>query len=87
MTIDKETRLNSKTLLIASIVADLLDIAIIGQTPGVGHLLDFPVFVMHFMAGGPRAAFTLLEAIPGIGFLPIFSWFAWKYHTTGRYAE
>jgi hypothetical protein len=79
--------LNSNTLLTFSIIADVLDIAIIGQTPGIGHILDLPVFIMHFMAGGPKAAFTLLEAIPGIGFLPIFSWFAWKYHKTGRYGE
>lgn len=77
--------MNSKLLLGVSIAADLLDFAVIGQIPGLGHLLDLPVFILHFWAGGPKALFVLAELIPVVGVLPIFSFFAWKYHSTGHY--
>lgn len=79
--------MNSKLLLGASVTADLLDCFLIGQIPGLGHILDLPVFILHFMAGGPKALLTLAEAIPAVGFLPVFSYFAWRYHKTGSYGD
>lgn len=77
--------INSKLLLAASIAADILDFAGIGQIPGLGHLLDVPIFILHFLAGGPKALPVLLELIPFVGVLPIFTYFAWRYDQTGRY--
>jgi hypothetical protein len=56
-----------------SIARDLLDLLIVGQLPGVGALLDLPLIIMHFDYAGPAAAVTLLEAIPVVGLLPIFT--------------
>lgn len=77
---------NPQFLFAASIVADILDFAVIGQVPGIGHLLDVPVFILHFLAGGPKALLTLLELIPFVGSLPIFSYLAWRYKSKGEYA-
>lgn len=77
--------MNSKALLATSVFADFLDFGVIGQIPGVGHFLDIPVFIMHFLAGGPKAAMVLLEVLPGVGFMPIYTYFAWKYHKNGVY--
>ena len=75
----------SRMLLTLSIIADILDIFVVGQIPGLSHIIDVPIILLHFLAGGPRAFLTILEALPLAGFLPIFSWFAWRYHRTGRY--
>lgn len=62
-----------KQVIIASIVADILDIFVIGQIPGVSWFIDIPVIVMHVAYAGPSGYSTLLELIPGIGTLPIFT--------------
>ena len=77
--------INPKLLLAVSVIADILDFTGIGQIPGLSHLLDVPVIILHFLAGGPKALLLLLELVPFIGFIPIFSYFAWRYKTTGKY--
>jgi hypothetical protein len=79
--------MNSKALLTASVVADVIDMFLVTQIPGLSHVLDFPVFMMHFKAGGWKAAGTLWEAVPMVGCLPVFSFYAWKYHKTGVYGD
>lgn len=60
-------------LITASIVADVLDIFVIGQIPGVSWFIDIPVIVMHVAFAGPGGLSTLLELIPGVGTIPIFT--------------
>jgi hypothetical protein len=60
-------------------VRDFLDIIVIGQIPGLNWLLDLPLFIMHLNYAGPRAFFTLLEAIPGVGLIPIWTIAAMSY--------
>jgi hypothetical protein len=60
-------------------IRDFLDIIVIGQIPGINWLLDLPVLIMHLNYAGPVALFTLLEAIPGLGFLPIWTIAAMSY--------
>jgi hypothetical protein len=62
-----------KNLIIASLVADALDIALVGQIPGLSYFIDLPVIAMHVIYAGPGGLATLLELVPVVGTLPIFT--------------
>lgn len=60
-------------LLAISIASDLLDLFVLGQAPGIGWVLDAPMFFFHFVFAGPIALLTVPEIIPGIGTIPAFT--------------
>jgi len=61
-------RISFRTLLIASIAGDVLDLFDAGLP-----ILDLPVTILHFMFAGPIAALTLTEYIPIVGMLPLYT--------------
>ena len=77
--------MDSRSLLVLSVIADILDLLVIGNIPGLSWFIDIPLILLHFAAGGPAALVALLEAIPLVGLVPIFTWLAWRYHNTGVY--
>jgi hypothetical protein len=62
-----------KHLLIASLIADALDFAVIGQMPGLSWFIDIPLIAMHVAYAGPAGFSTLLELVPVVGTLPLFT--------------
>lgn len=62
-----------KDLITASIIADVLDIFVIGQIPGLSWFVDIPVIIMHVSFAGSAGFSTLLELVPGVGTLPVFT--------------
>ena len=68
-----------KTLLIASLIADLLDLLLVGQVPGLSYFIDGPLIAMHVAFAGPAGLATLLELVPVIGTLPLFTIAAMRY--------
>lgn len=60
-------------LIIVSIVADVLDVIVLGQIPGLSWFIDIPVICMHLAFAGPKGWTTLTELIPVVGTLPIFT--------------
>jgi hypothetical protein len=62
-----------KTLLIASLIADLLDLLVIGQIPGLSYLIDGPLIAMHVAFAGPAGLATAFELVPIVGTIPIFT--------------
>lgn len=75
--------ISKKTLIMASIVADAVDVLLlVGISPGPWSVItEAPVSVMHFMYAGPRAVAVLTEFIPFAGFLPIYTIAALLYPT------
>lgn len=62
--------MSKKFLLYASIFVDILDFT------GIGHFLyffDIILIVMHFVYAGPKAIAGILDMIPVVGFLPVFT--------------
>ena len=68
-----------QTLLAASLLADVLDLFVVGQIPGLSWFIDIPIIAMHVAYSGPAGLTTLLELIPGIGTLPVFTMMAIKH--------
>lgn len=71
--------MSKKTLLAVSVFSDVLDLAIVGQIPGLNLLIDLPVVAMHVYYAGPKGLWTLLELLPGVGFVPVFTMAAMSY--------
>jgi hypothetical protein len=46
---------------------------VIGLIPGLGYIAGIPLMVIHFNYAGKRALMCLLEALPMVGCLPIFT--------------
>lgn len=67
-------RISFKTLLIASVVGDILDLFTLSLP-----VFDLPITVLHFMYAGPLAIATLTEYIPVIGGLPLYTVAAFLY--------
>lgn len=59
-----------------SIIADVLDLTVVGHFL---YPLDILVIVVHLIYGGPRALIGILDMIPGVGLLPIYSILAFTY--------
>ncbi|GAB3957216.1 hypothetical protein GCM10028805_49280 [Spirosoma harenae] len=60
----------------ASIIADLLDFT------GVGHFFyvaDIIVIVLHMLHAGPKALLGILDMIPGVGLIPVFTFLSLSY--------
>jgi hypothetical protein len=71
--------MTKKTLITCSIIRDALNWLLVGQIPGVCQLLDVPLLIMHYKYAGPQASWTLLELIPMVGLIPIFTIAACNY--------
>jgi bacteriorhodopsin len=56
-----------------SLVADALGILVIGQIPVLSWVIDIPVIIMHLAYAGPVGLGTLLELVPVVGILPVFT--------------
>jgi len=65
--------MSRKTLLVTSLIADVLDILVIGQVPGLSWIIDLPLIVMHVAYAGPSGFSTLVELVPVVGTLPLFT--------------
>ena len=67
----------SRHLLIGvSLFADVLDWFIAGQIPVLSWIIDIPTVLMHVAFAGPGGYFTLIELIPVVGTLPLFTFAA-----------
>jgi hypothetical protein len=71
--------MTKKMLVAVSADADALDVVVIGQLPGLSWFIDAPVLAMHFMYAGPKALPTLLELVPVVGTIPLFTIAALSY--------
>lgn len=65
--------MTKQQLIIASIIADVLDVFVVGQIPGLSWFIDIPVICLHIAFAGPKGFFTILELIPVVGTLPLFT--------------
>lgn len=57
----------------ASVIADLLDFT------GIGHFMyfiDIIVIIAHMVHFGPKALWGILDMVPMVGVLPIFTYLA-----------
>lgn len=71
--------MTKRNLVTVSIFADALDVAVIGQIPGLSWFIDIPVILMHLLYAGPKALPTLLELVPVVGTIPLFTIAALSY--------
>lgn len=71
--------MTKKTLIAISAARDLLDVALIGQVPGLNWALNVPVLYLHYRYAGLPALLTLLENVPGVATLPFFTAAAMSY--------
>lgn len=60
-------------LIIFSLIGDVLDFLVIGQAPIISWVIDIPVVLMHVYFAGPKGFFTIVELIPVVGTLPVFT--------------
>jgi hypothetical protein len=65
--------LTKQQLIVFSVVADVLDVLVIGQVPGLSWFIDIPVILMHLAYAGSRGWTTLIELVPVVGTLPLFT--------------
>jgi hypothetical protein len=65
--------MDRNTLLFASLIADGLDLFVVGQIPGLSYVIDVPLVLMHVIFAGPAGFSTLLELIPVVGTVPLFT--------------
>jgi hypothetical protein len=56
-----------------SLIADVLDFFVAGQIPILSWVIDIPVLIMHVAFAGAKGFFTLLEMIPVVGTVPLFT--------------
>jgi hypothetical protein len=86
-------RVSRKTLLIASVIADAVELLTVWFWGGTQWFpfLETPVIVLHFMYAGPKAALAMFDLIPGLGLLPLYTIAALLYkdpkHTRDAYPE
>jgi hypothetical protein len=68
-------RVSRKTLLIASVIADAVELLTVSFWGGTQWFpfLETPVIVLHFMYAGPKAALAMFDLIPGLGLLPLYT--------------
>lgn len=65
--------MTKQQLIIVSVVADVLDVLVIGQVPGLSWFIDIPIILAHLSYAGPRGWTTLMELVPFVGTLPLFT--------------
>lgn len=66
-------------LIVASVIADVLDVFVIGQVPGLSWFIDIPIICMHVAFAGPKGFMTLIELVPVVGTLPLFTFAAFSH--------
>ena len=66
-----------------SMVADFLDFVVVGQIPVLSWVIDLPVIIMHVAYAGPAGLTTLIELVPFVGILPMFTLAAAYYEDKG----
>lgn len=71
--------MTKQQLIGASIIADVLDVFVIGQVPGLSWFIDIPIIIMHVSYAGPKGFMTLLELVPVVGTLPLFTFAAFSH--------
>lgn len=65
--------MTKQTLVILSVIADLLDLFVVGQIPGLSWIVDIPLILMHVSFAGSKGWLTMLEIIPLAGTFPVFT--------------
>ncbi len=65
--------MTKQQLIVASIIADVLDLIVVGQIPGLSWFIDVPLIVMHVAYAGAGGLWTVLELVPIAGTLPMFT--------------
>jgi hypothetical protein len=63
-------------VIVASIIADLLDFT------GIGHFMypiDMIVIIIHMLYVGPKALVGVLDMVPAVGVLPIYTFLSLTY--------
>ena len=65
--------MDRKTLIIFSIIADVLDLLVIGQIPVLSWVIDIPLIIMHVSFAGMAGFWTVVELVPVAGLLPLFT--------------
>lgn len=65
--------MDRSTLIIFSLIADVLDFFVIGQAPVVSWIIDIPVIIMHLAFGGLKGLATMFELVPIVGTIPLFT--------------
>lgn len=73
-------KINRTTLILVSIVFDLLDFAAITQA---APYLEIPVLAMHWLYAGPKGLFTMVDMVPGVGYFPFYTLAALMYREPG----
>jgi hypothetical protein len=66
--------------LAVCLALDLIEYGVpILQAPFIGDIVDLMGIIYAFLHFGVMAALTLIELIPGLDLIPVFSitWFAW----------
>ena len=74
---------SKKFLVGVSLLADALDLLVIGQMPGLSWVIDLPVTALHVAFAGPTGLLTLFELIPLVGTVPIYTAAALAYSDHG----
>ncbi len=65
--------MKKSTLVILSLIGDVLDVLVIGQIPGLSWFIDIPIILCHVAYAGPSGFATLIELVPVVGTLPLFT--------------
>jgi hypothetical protein len=72
---------SKQVLVAASLIADALDMAVVGMIPGISWFIDLPVIAMHVAFAGPKGFMTIIELVPVVGLIPVFTIAAMSYGT------
>lgn len=62
-----------------SLLADVLDLVVVGQIPVLSWVIDIPIIALHVAYAGVAGLTTLLELIPFVGIVPFFTIAAFMY--------
>lgn len=60
----------------ASILADILDFTIVGQFI---YVVDVIIIILHMVYAGPKALLGILDMIPGVGLIPVYTFLSLSY--------
>lgn len=71
--------MNKQQLIVASIIADVLDVFVVGQIPVLSWFIDIPIIIMHVNFAGAKGFMTLIELVPVVGTLPLFTFAAFSH--------
>lgn len=73
---ENKCKMKKWTIVGLSILADALDFTGIGQ---IFYIVDFVIIIIHLLYAGPKALIGILDLIPGVGFIPIYTFLALTY--------